>query len=99
VTTRPQIIKHRLPIFPRRDFLGRSPDSATAKDVRRFQIEQREAGTPAPAMNSHVAGLRFFFTTTIDRPDQGRRDFGVICIRSDADLRERLAPASKNVLV
>src|SRR5665213_228348 len=44
-------------------FLGRSPDLATAEDIRRFQIEQREAGMPAPAMNSHVAGLRFFFTT------------------------------------
>jgi integrase/recombinase XerD len=54
-------------------FLGRSPDRATAEDIRRFQIEQREAGTPAPAMNSHVAGLRFFFTTTIDRPDLSRK--------------------------
>jgi hypothetical protein len=34
-------------------FLGRSPDSATAEDVRRFQVEQREAGMAAPAMNSH----------------------------------------------
>ena len=54
-------------------FLGRSPDSATAEDVRRFQVEQREAGMPAPAMNSHVAALRFFFTTTIDRSDLSRK--------------------------
>jgi integrase/recombinase XerD len=54
-------------------FLGRSPDHATPEDIRRFQIEQREAGMPAPAMNSHVAGLRFFFTTTIDRPDLSRK--------------------------
>src|SRR3981081_4945660 len=54
-------------------FLGRSPDSATAEDVRRFQDEQREAGMPAPALNSHVAALRFFFTTTIDRPDLSRK--------------------------
>jgi integrase/recombinase XerD len=54
-------------------FLGRSPISATAEDVRRFQVEQREAGMPAPAMNSHVAALRFFFTTTVDRPDLSRR--------------------------
>jgi integrase/recombinase XerD len=54
-------------------FLGRTPGSATAEDVRRFQVEQREAGMPAPAMNSHVAALRFFFTTTIDRPDLSRR--------------------------
>src|SRR5918999_2517714 len=54
-------------------FLGRSPMTATAEDVRRFQVEQREAGMPAPAMNSHVAALRFFFTTTVDRPDLSRR--------------------------
>jgi site-specific recombinase XerD len=54
-------------------FLGRTPGSATAEDVRRFQVEQREAGMPAPALNSHVAALRFFFTTTIDRPDLSRR--------------------------
>jgi len=28
---------------------------------------------PAPAMNSHVAALRFFFTTTADRPDLSRK--------------------------
>jgi integrase/recombinase XerD len=54
-------------------FVGRSPDLATAEDIRRFQVEQREAGMPAPAMNSHVAGLRFFFTTTLDRPDLSRK--------------------------
>ncbi len=54
-------------------FLGRSPDLATPEDIRRFQVEQREAGMPAPAMNSHISGLRFFFTTTIDRPDLSRK--------------------------
>jgi len=33
-------------------FLRRSPDTATADDVRRFQIEQRDAGVPTPTMNS-----------------------------------------------
>jgi len=54
-------------------FLGSFPDSATAQDLRRFQGEQREAGMPAPSMHSHVAALRFFFTTTIDRPDLSRK--------------------------
>ena len=27
-------------------FLGRSPDTATAEDLRRFQVEEREAGVP-----------------------------------------------------
>ena len=54
-------------------FLGRSPDRATADDVRRFQIEQRDAGVPTPTMNSIVSALRFFFTHTIDRPDLARK--------------------------
>ena len=54
-------------------WLGRSPHTATAEDVRRFQIEQREAGVPAPTMNSIVAALRFLFTHTLDRPDLARK--------------------------
>ena len=54
-------------------FLGRSPDTATADDVRRFQIEQRDAGVPTPTMNSIVSALRFFLTHTIDRPDLARK--------------------------
>jgi|TARA_R110002124_G_scaffold57235_2_gene160557 integrase/recombinase XerD len=54
-------------------FLGRPPDTATAEDLRRFQVEQREAGMPVPTMNSVVSALRFFFTHTLDRPDLARR--------------------------
>lgn len=54
-------------------FLGRSPDTATAEDVRRFQIEQGELDVPAPTMNAIVWALRFFFTQTLDRPDLARK--------------------------
>ncbi len=54
-------------------FLGHSPGLATTEDVRQFQVTQREAGMAAPAMNSHVAALRFFFNTTLDRPDLARK--------------------------
>jgi site-specific recombinase XerD len=54
-------------------FLGRSPDTATAEDIRRFQIHQSEQGMHPPAMNSTVAALRFFFTHTLDRPDISRK--------------------------
>ena len=54
-------------------WLRRSPHTATAEDLRRFQIEQREAGVPAPNMNSIVAALRFFFTHTLDRPELARK--------------------------
>jgi integrase/recombinase XerD len=58
-------------------FLGRPPDTATADDLRRFQLGQRDAGTPAPTMNSIVAALRFFSTQTLDRPDLARKLFRV----------------------
>ena len=54
-------------------FLGRPPDTATADDLRRFQVEQQEAGVPVPTMNSIVSALRFFFNHTIDRPDLARK--------------------------
>ena len=54
-------------------FLGRSPHTATAEDVRRFQIEQHDAGVPTPTMNSIVSALRFLFTSTLDRPDLARK--------------------------
>ena len=54
-------------------FLGGPPDRATADDLRRLQVEQREAGVPVPTMNSIVSALRFFFTHTLDRPDLARK--------------------------
>ena len=54
-------------------FLGRPPDTATADDLRRFQVEQRDSGVSVPTMNSIVSALRFFFTHTLDRPDLARK--------------------------
>lgn len=54
-------------------FLGRSPDTATAEDVRRFQVEQSDQGVPVPTMNSIVSALRFLFLQTLDRPDLARK--------------------------
>src|SRR6202166_1791028 len=54
-------------------FIGRSPDTATAEDLPRFQLHQRESGEQPPSINSAVSALRFFFTVTLDRPDLARR--------------------------
>lgn len=54
-------------------FLGRSPDTATVEDVRRFQVEQSDQGVPVPTMNSIVSALRFLFLQTLDRPDLARK--------------------------
>jgi integrase/recombinase XerD len=54
-------------------FVGRAPDTATAEEVRRFQLHQAETGVGAPSINSAVSALRFLFTVTLDRPDLTRR--------------------------
>src|SRR6516165_4113531 len=54
-------------------FVGRSPDTATAQDLRRFQHHQAQTGVRPPSINSAVAALRFFFTVTLDRPDLAQR--------------------------
>jgi site-specific recombinase XerD len=54
-------------------FLGRSPDTATAEDIRRFQVHQRETRVQPPTINGSVSALRFLFTVTLDRPDLSRR--------------------------
>src|SRR5499427_5487988 len=54
-------------------FIGRSPDTATAEDLRLFQLHQTQIGMQPPSINSAVSALRFFFTVTLDRPDLARR--------------------------
>ena len=48
-------------------FLGRSPDSASGDDIRRFQLAQVEQGAQPPKMNSQALALRFFLTITLGR--------------------------------
>jgi integrase/recombinase XerD len=54
-------------------FLGRSPGTATAEDLRRFQVHQTSSGVRAPSINSSVAALRFFYGVTLDQPSLARR--------------------------
>src|SRR5213592_4927083 len=54
-------------------FIGRPPDTATAEDLRRFQLHQTQSGMQPPSVNSSVSALRFFFTVTLDQPDLARR--------------------------
>ena len=53
-------------------FLGRSPDTATAEDLRRFQLHQVQIGVRPPTINSAVSALRFFYTVTIDQSELAR---------------------------
>ena len=54
-------------------FIGRSPNTATAEDLRLFQLHQTRIGLQPASINGAVSALRFFFTVTLDRPDLARR--------------------------
>ncbi|HKA66090.1 MAG TPA: site-specific integrase [Methyloceanibacter sp.] len=50
-------------------FLGRSPDTASPEEVRRFQLHLAENGGQPPILNHTVSALRFFFRVTLKRHD------------------------------
>ena len=54
-------------------FLRRSPETATAEDVRRFRLHQREHRVGVAVIGATVSALRFLFTVTLDRPALSRR--------------------------
>jgi site-specific recombinase XerD len=45
-------------------FLSRSPDTATAEDLRRYQLHLVDRGTSALSLNAAITALKFFFTIT-----------------------------------
>jgi integrase len=48
-------------------FLGRSPDTATAEDLRNFQLYLVDHGVSPISLNAAITGLKFFFDVTLDR--------------------------------
>jgi len=53
-------------------FLKRSPDTATAVELRAFQLHMTETGVRPPTINATVTALRFFFKVTVDKPETTR---------------------------
>jgi integrase/recombinase XerD len=53
-------------------FLRRSPETATAEDLGRFQRHRTQTGVRPPSINGSVVALRFFFTVTLDRAEMAR---------------------------
>jgi site-specific recombinase XerD len=49
------------------EFLKRSPDTATAEDLRRFQLHLVDQGTSPITLNATLTGLKFFFGITLGR--------------------------------
>jgi len=50
-------------------WLRRSPDTATAEDLRLYQLYLVEHGLSAVTLNATITGLKFFFETTLGRPE------------------------------
>jgi integrase/recombinase XerD len=50
-------------------FLGQSPDAANAEDLRRYQLHLVDQGISSGNLNATLTGLKFFFETTLERPE------------------------------
>jgi integrase len=48
-------------------YLKRSPDTATADELRRFQLHMVDTGTSPTTINATLSGLKFFFDITLGR--------------------------------
>ncbi len=48
-------------------YLGRSPDTATVEDLRRYQLHLVDHGISPASLNAAISGLKFFFDVTLDR--------------------------------
>lgn len=47
-------------------YLGRSPHTATAEELREYQLHLVKSGNSTGSINARLSGLRFFFEVTLD---------------------------------
>ena len=50
-------------------WLGRSPDTASAEDLRRYQLHLVDRGVSPITLNATITALRFFFEETLAHPE------------------------------
>ena len=81
-------------------FLKRSPDTATAEDIRRFQLHLSETGVSICNRNRIMTGVRFLFRVTLRRLDLAaaiyhlRESQKIPLVMSPDETRRLLAVAS-----
>ena len=81
-------------------FLQRSPDTATAEDLRLFQLHLAESGTSIGNRNRIMTGVRFLCRVTLRRPDLAaeiyhlREPQKIPLVMSPEEARRLLAVAS-----
>ncbi len=70
-------------------FFERSPDQASAEDLRRFQLHMVSTGVSRISINATLTALRFFFEVTLERPEAMRK---VSMVRVERKLPVVLSP-------
>jgi integrase/recombinase XerD len=81
-------------------FVKRSPDTATAEDIRRFQLHLAETGVSICNRNRIMTGLRFLLRVTLRRPDLAaeiyhlREPQKIALVMSQDEMRRLLAVAT-----
>src|SRR6266576_3450061 len=78
-------------------FLGRSPDTASFEDVRRFQLHLAANGAHIPILNHTVDALRFFFRVTLKRSDIDSKRM-VIRVEQGKGRKDRYVMLSPHLL-
>lgn len=48
------------------EYLGRSPQTATSEDLRRYQLHMVDSGLASSTINGNLSSLRFFFEVTLE---------------------------------
>ena len=81
-------------------YLGRSPETASAEDLRHFQLHLVDQGCSPITLNATIVGLNFLFditlatTNVIESPNSAvRRVSGRVTNYKDAEMALRWTPA------
>jgi site-specific recombinase XerD len=69
-------------------FLGRSPDKASAEDLRRYQLHLAKQHIGPATINQACTALRFFFKITLEKPDLVRAPGAGAAAAQDAGRSE-----------
>ena len=85
-------------------FLKQSPDTATAEDIRRFQLYLAETGMSIGNRNRIMTGLRFLFRVTLRRLDLAAEIYHIrepqkIPLVMSPDEMKRLLAVARNLKV
>src|SRR5215467_6689256 len=85
-------------------FLKRSPETATAEDIRRFQLHLAEAGLSICTRNQIMTGVRFLLRVTLRRLDLAAEIYHLrepqkIPLVMSPDETKRLLAVARNLKV